>query len=119
MPAPIRGLNHVSSLAADARATDAFFTRTLGLRRGKKTVNFDAPDIYHLDYGDGAGTPGSVMTFFPFPGIGPRRRGAGEVAATAFAVPKGALPFWAERLARAGVGALRSSERFGDAVLGF
>jgi glyoxalase family protein len=115
----IKGLHHVTSMAADARATDAFFTRTLGLRRVKKTVNFDAPDVYHLYYADGAGTPGSVMTYFPFPNIARRKRGTGETGTTAFAVPPGALAFWAERLARAGVEGLASGERFGDAVLAF
>ena len=95
----IEGLHHVTSMASGARANNAFFTDTLGLRRVKKTVNFDAPDVYHLYYGDEAGTPGSVMTYFPFPDIGDRKRGAGEVGLTRFAVPKGALPFWAERLA--------------------
>ena len=63
----IRGLHHVTSLARDAAENNRFFTNTLGLRRIKKTVNFDAPDVYHLYYGDKFGTPGSVMTYFPFP----------------------------------------------------
>jgi glyoxalase family protein len=119
MLAAIEGLHHVTSMAADARATDAFFTRTLGLRRVKKTVNFDAPDVYHLYYADGAGTPGSVMTFFPFPHIARRRRGTGEVGTTAFSVPPGALPFWAERLPRAGAANLASGARFGEAAIAF
>ena len=63
----IKGLHHVTSMAADARQNNQFFTNTLGLRRVKKTVNFDAPDVYHLYYGDEVGTPGTVMTYFPFP----------------------------------------------------
>lgn len=63
----IKGLHHVTSLASNAGPNNAFFTDTLGLRRIKKTVNFDAPDVYHLYYGDATGTPGSVMTYFPFP----------------------------------------------------
>ena len=77
----IQGLHHVTSMAGDARANNAFFTDTLGLRRVKKTVNFDAPDVYHLYYGDELGTPGSVMTYFPFPNISGRRKGTGEVGA--------------------------------------
>lgn len=115
----IKGLHHVTSLAADAKGTDAFFTDTLGLRRVKKTVNFDEPSVYHLYYGDAAGTPGSVMTYFPFPHIVRGRRGAGEVGITEFAVPKGALPFWAERLAFQGVEGLKSDEAFGEARLNF
>ena len=99
----IEGLHHVTSMASDARATDRFFTGTLGLRRIKKTVNFDEPSVYHLYYGDGAGTPGTVMTYFPFPGMPRGRRGAGETSVTEFAVPPGALAFWKERFAQHGV----------------
>ncbi|MEL7203767.1 MAG: ring-cleaving dioxygenase, partial [Pseudomonadota bacterium] len=78
----IKGLHHVTSMAADANENNTFFTDTLGLRRIKKTVNFDAPDVYHLYYGDETGTPGSVMTYFPFPGMRRGHRGAGEVGVT-------------------------------------
>ena len=71
----------------------------LGLRRVKKTVNFDAPDVYHLYYADEFGTPGSVMTYFPFPNIGKGRPGVGEVGTTVFSVPEGTLGYWKERLA--------------------
>ena len=76
-----------------------FFTHKLGLRRVKKTVNFDAPDVYHLYYGDEFGTPGSVMTYFPFPNIGKGRHGVGEVGTTVFSVPEDTLGYWQERLA--------------------
>ncbi|SEK56922.1 glyoxalase family protein [Roseivivax marinus] len=116
----ITGLHHVTSLASDAQGVNDFFTGTLGLRRVKKTVNFDAPDVYHLYFGDGAGTPGSVMTHFPFPHAAPGRRGTGEAGTTAFAVPVGALPYWHERLTRAGLGdSLEPGIRFGEARLGF
>ena len=62
----IKGLHHVTSMATDAKENNQFFTKTLGLRRVKKTVNFDSPEVYHLYYGDEVGTPGSVMTYFPF-----------------------------------------------------
>lgn len=115
----IRGLHHVTSMAADAQATNDFFTKLLGLRRVKKTVNFDAPDVYHLYYGDEAGTPGSVMTCFPFPHIVRGRRGTGEVSEAVFAVPRGALDYWQDRLAGAGVGGLDRTERFGEQRLRF
>ena len=86
----IKGLHHVTSLASSAQANNVFFTDVLGLRRVKKTVNFDAPDVYHLYYGDAAGTPGSVMTYFPFPMAARGRKGAGEVGRTSFSLP-GAL----------------------------
>ncbi|SMO86711.1 VOC family protein [Paracoccus laeviglucosivorans] len=98
MTLPITGLHHVTSLASDAQANSDFFTKSLGLRRVKKTVNFDAPDVYHLYYGDEKGTPGSVMTYFPFPHIAKGRPGAGEVGETVFAIPKGSLGFWQNRL---------------------
>ena len=98
MLSQIKGLHHVTSMARDAAENNAFFTHTLGLRRVKKTVNFDAPDVYHLYYGDEAGTPGSVMTYFPFPNIGEGRRGTGEVGTTVFSVPEGTLGYWDERL---------------------
>ena len=115
----IQGLHHVTSMAGDARANNDFFTHTLGLRRVKKTVNFDAPDVYHLYYGNGAGTPGTVMTYFPFPNIAKGRAGAGEVSVTAFAVPRGALDYWRDRLAAANAGPLGDSTRFGERRLDF
>lgn len=115
----IKGLHHVTSLARDANENNAFFTRTLGLRRVKKTVNFDAPDVYHLYYADEAGTPGTVMTYFPFPNAARGRPGTGEVGTTAFSVPEGALPFWEERLAAHGVAGLGRSELFGEKRLSF
>ncbi len=115
----INGLHHVTSLASGAQSNNAFFTKALGLRRVKKTVNFDAPDVYHLYYGDEMGTPGSVMTYFPFPHARRGRPGVGEVGTTAFSVPKGALPYWQERLSTFEVKGLTKGSRFGDAVLAF
>ncbi|QEL22050.1 ring-cleaving dioxygenase [Bosea sp. F3-2] len=115
----IKGLHHVTSMAADAQTNNSFFTHTLGLRRVKKTVNFDAPDVYHLYYGDEIGTPGTVMTYFPFPHIAKGRRGTGEVGETQFAVPPEALPYWKERLEKAGVGGLGEATLFGEKHLRF
>ena len=115
----ILGLHHVTSLAGDAQQNNDFFTKVLGLRRVKKTVNFDAPDVYHLYYGDGNGTPGTVMTYFPFPGIGRGTEGAGEVGVTQFAVPKHSLGFWEARLADNDVGGLEYGNLFGAETLYF
>jgi glyoxalase family protein len=115
----IKGLHHVTSLASDAQANNRFFTKTLGLRRVKKTVNFDAPDVYHLYYGDEIGAPGSVMTYFPFPLAGPGRPGTGEVGETVFSVPEGALGFWKDRFAKLGVDGLKEDEAFGEKRLHF
>ncbi|HEY0212132.1 MAG TPA: VOC family protein [Paenirhodobacter sp.] len=115
----IKGLHHVTSMAANAQQNNAFFTETLGLRRVKQTVNFDDPSVYHLYYGDEIGTPGTVMTYFPFPHIIRGRPGAGEVGETQFAVPQGALSFWRDRLAARGVGGLVADQTFGAPRLRF
>lgn len=115
----INGLHHVTSIASGAQSNNAFFTKALGLRRVKKTVNFDAPDVYHLYYGDEQGSPGTVMTYFPFPNAKRGRAGTGEVATTAFAVPKGALPFWSQRLDTLGIAGLEQTSNFGEDRLRF
>ncbi|WP_196260897.1 VOC family protein [Pelagibacterium limicola] len=115
----IRGLHHVTAMSRDADANNRFFTRTLGLRRVKTTVNFDEPSVYHLYYGDEAGTPGSVMTYFPFPHIIRGRPGTGEVGETVFSVPEGSLQFWRDRLAAEGVEGLAAADRFGEKRLRF
>ncbi|MBX3584823.1 MAG: VOC family protein [Rhizobiaceae bacterium] len=110
----IKGLHHVTSMAKDARQNNEFFTGKLGLRRVKKTVNFDAPDVYHLYYADEVGTPGSVMTYFPFPNIAKGRAGVGEVGTTVFAIPEGSLGYWKERFGKQGVTGLREETSFGE-----
>ncbi|WP_421855347.1 VOC family protein [Oricola sp.] len=115
----INGLHHVTSMAKDANVNNAFFTRVLGLRRVKKTVNFDAPDVYHLYYGDETGAPGTVMTYFPFPDIAAGQPGTGEVGTTLFAVPRGSLEFWQRHLADAGVEGLKAEQVFGEERLHF
>ena len=115
----IKGLHHVTSMAADANENNSFFTKTLGMRRVKKTVNFDAPEVYHLYYGDEIGTPGSVMTYFPFGRMPRGTRGVGEVGVTEFAVPTGSLGFWKEHLGNHGVTGLAESAAFGEKRLNF
>ncbi len=115
----IKGLHHVTSMAGDANENNAFFTKVLGLRRVKITVNFDAPEVYHLYFGDELGTPGAVMTTFPFGQMPRGTRGVGEVGVTEFAVPHGALGYWKDRLAAAGVTGLVEDEAFGEKRLSF
>ena len=115
----IKGLHHVTSMAADAQENNDFFTRTLGLRRVKKTVNFDVPDVYHLYYGDKTGSAGTVMTYFPFPHIRRGRPGTGEVSETLFSVPRGSLGYWKDRFAAQGVDGMQDYERFGEKRLRF
>ncbi len=115
----IKGLHHVTSMAADARQNNAFFTHTLGLRRVKQTVNFDAPGVYHLYYADEFGTPGSVMTYFPFPHIARGHPGVGEVGTTVYSVPEGTLGYWEKRFADKAVSGVAREEKFGEKRLTF
>ncbi|MCO4849003.1 MAG: VOC family protein [Yoonia sp.] len=110
----IKGLHHVTSLASSAAVNNAFFTKVLGLRRVKKTVNFDAPDVYHLYYGDEVGTPGSVMTYFPFQNAARGKRGVGEVGVTSFSIPKGSAAAWGDRLGTFEVANVTTDVRFGQ-----
>src|SRR3954462_2608034 len=93
-----RGLHHVTAIASDPQTNVDFYTRALGLRLVKQTVNFDAPDTYHLYYGDEQGSPSSLLTFFPWPGAPKGRQGAGLMTATAFSVPGESLGWWHKRL---------------------
>ncbi|MCQ1851166.1 VOC family protein [Neorhizobium galegae] len=115
----IKGLHHVTSMAASASTNNKFFTDTLGLRRVKKTVNFDAPDVYHLYYGDEVGSPGSVLTYFPFPHIARGRQGTGEVGTTLFSIPEGSFGFWTDRLTKAGAEGIKADSAFGENRLHF
>lgn len=98
-PSPIVGLHHVTAIASNPQRNLDFYTGALGLRFVKRTVNFDDPGTYHFYFGDDTGTPGTILTFFPWPEATPGRRGAGETIATAFSIPSGSLQFWRERLA--------------------
>jgi glyoxalase family protein len=96
----LEGLHHVTAVCADAQANLDFYARVLGLRLVKKTVNFDAPEVYHLYYGDERGTPGSLLTFFEFPGVRAGRPGAGMVHTICWRVgSQAALDWWEEHLA--------------------
>ncbi|MDX2175852.1 MAG: ring-cleaving dioxygenase [Candidatus Sumerlaeia bacterium] len=117
MSAP--GLHHITAICADARATHEFYTRKLGLRLVKKTVNYDDPFTYHLYFGDGAGSPGTILTFFPWGGAPRGRVGTGQASAIAFAVPEGALDAWMARLAGEAIDFATPGERFGRPVVAF
>lgn len=99
----VSGLHHVTAIASDPQRNVDFYAGVLGLRLVKRTVNFDDPQTYHLYYGDEVGTPGGIMTFFPWPGARRGRPGPGQVGVTSFAVLPSALGFWVERLLRHGV----------------
>jgi glyoxalase family protein len=108
----LEGLHHITAITGDAPANVDFYARTLGLRLVKKTVNFDAPDVYHLYYGDEHGTPGSILTFFEFPGARRGRAGDGMIHRILWRVGSSdAVDFWAERLGESREG---DSVRFAD-----
>jgi glyoxalase family protein len=113
------GIHHVTAIAGPARRNLAFYTRTLGLRLVKKTVNFDDPGTYHFYYGDEAGRPGTVLTFFPWEHAAPGRLGIGETQETVFRVPEGAIGYWTHRLVEHGVPHEAPERRFGETVLSF
>ena len=115
----ILGLHHITAIASDPRRNLAFYTDVLGLRLVKRTVNFDDPRTYHFYYGDRVGTPGSILTFFPWTGLQRGRAGTGQASATAFSVGPDALPFWEERLHAHGVATSARASRFGELVLMF
>ena len=111
-----RGIHHVTAIAGSARGNLDFYTRVLGLRLVKKTVNFDDPGAYHFYYGDAAGSPGTILTFFPWENAAPGRAGAGELQETAFRIPQSAMGYWTQRLVNHG---LERTTRFGETVLAF
>ena len=112
-------IHHVTAIAGDARRNRDFYTRVLGLRMVKRTVNFDDPGTYHFYYGDEAGHPGSLLTFFPWAHVAPGRIGIGETQETRFRVPEGALGFWAHRFVAGNVAHDAVEKRFGESVLPF
>jgi glyoxalase family protein len=115
---PIVGLHHVTAIASDPQRNLDFYTQVLGLRFVKRTVNFDDPGTYHFYFGDDTGTPGTILTFFPWPGAQRGQMGAGETIATAFSIPVGSLGFWRERLRGRDI-AVQEEEIFGNTHLRF
>jgi glyoxalase family protein len=119
MPDSLPGLHHMTALCSDAQRNIDFYVGVLGLRLVKKTVNFDDPGTYHLYYGDGRGTPGTLLTFFAWPGAHRGRHGLGQVTATALTIPGTALDYWQARLIENNVPLQKTETRFGQQVLTF
>ena len=113
MPTDTSGIHHVTAIASDPQQNVDFYTGVLGLRLVKLTVNFDDPGAYHLYYGDAVGHPGTLLTFFAWPGAPKGRQGTGQVAITAFCIPPGALDYWVERLNGRGIAVEGPTPRFG------
>lgn len=113
------GIHHVTAIASDPQRNVDFYTRTLGLRMVKQTVNFDAPHIWHLYYGDEHGSPSSILTFFPWPGVARGREGSGLTTATSFSVPRESIGFWQQRAKALGIETQGVQTRFDSEVLTF
>jgi len=116
---PIQGIHHITAIASDPQKNIDFYHNLLGQRLIKRTVNFDDPGTYHFYFADEVGTPGTVLTFFPWRHMSRGVRGNGEVAATAYTIPTTALPYWRDRLDRHGIAVRDLPPRFGAAVLAF
>ena len=114
----ILGLHHITAIAGSAQANLNFYTKILGTRLVKKTVNFDDPGTYHFYFGNETGEPGTILTFFPWEGIGRGRNGAGMVTHIGYAVSPGALAFWKERLTQRGI-SYQEGEVFGEKHIAF
>lgn len=114
----ILGLHHITAIADNAKRNHSFYTRVLGLRLVKKTVNFDDPGTYHFYYGDETGSPGTILTFFPWEGIGKGTNGTGMATDIGYAVAKGSLDFWKARLAEEGL-SIKEEEIVGQSALSF
>ncbi|WP_026695257.1 ring-cleaving dioxygenase [Peribacillus kribbensis] len=112
------GIHHITAIVGNPQENVDFYAGVLGLRLVKKTVNFDDPGTYHLYFGNEAGSPGTIMTFFPWPNAYQGKIGSGQVGVTSFAVPVGTLSFWEERLAKFNV-SFEKLTRFGEETLQF
>lgn len=116
---PIQGIHHITAIASSPQANVDFYHNLLGQRLVKKTINFDDPHTYHLYYGDQVGSPGTIMTHFPWPNARRGVVGAGEVGASAYAIQPGSLGYWRQRLTEHGVTVDAVQARFGAEVLPF
>jgi len=118
MSMQVSGIHHVTAIAGDPQANMDFYTGILGLHLVKVTVNYDDPQTYHLYYGDELGHPGTILTFFPWPGAPRGRTGTGQVTGIAFTIPDASLGFWADRLKAHKVEYTGPGHRFDEEVIG-
>lgn len=114
----ILGLHHITAIADNAKRNLDFYTKVLGVRLVKKTVNFDDPGTYHFYFGNEEGTPGTILTFFPWEGIGKGNNGSGMATHIGYSVPKGSLEFWKNHLQSLHV-ATEEGEIFGEKIISF
>lgn len=114
----ILGLHHITAIADNAKRNLDFYTQVLGVRLVKKTVNFDDPGTYHFYFGNENGTPGTILTFFPWEGVGQGTNGSGMATHIGYSVPKGSLEFWKNRLKSFNVN-VEEGEIFGEKMISF
>lgn len=119
MASHIFGIHHITAISSDAKENHDFYTKVLGLRLVKKTVNFDDPGTYHLYFGNEKGEPGTIMTFFPWQGAPKGKAGPRQVTAFSFSADRGSLPFWLERLDNHGVYHNNITSRFNEEAIVF
>ena len=119
MVTDVPGIHHVTAIGSDPGRNHAFYTETLGLRLVKQSVNQDDTSMYHLFYADQSGTPGTSMTFFPYPTARPGQVGTGQVTTVQFLIPDTAVDYWLDRLGDADIDVQEPIERFGDTVIPF
>lgn len=112
------GIHHITAIVGHPQENVDFYAGVLGLRLVKQTVNFDDPGTYHLYFGNEGGKPGTIITFFPWANARQGKIGDGQVGVTSYVVPKGAMDFWEQRLAKFGIPATKM-ERFGEQYLEF
>jgi glyoxalase family protein len=119
MKTSVNGLHHITAISSDVRRNKQFYTSVLGLRFVKKSVNQDDVATYHLYYGDYAGSPGTILTFFPWAGLRRGRPGVGQSYATGFSVPASSLAYWQNRFAELKIESFPIEKRFNDEALAF
>jgi glyoxalase family protein len=115
----VTGIHHITALAGNAQPNIDFYCGILGLRLVKKTVNFDAPEVYHFYYGNETGQPGTILTFFPYEGLSSGRHGKGMLNTTSLSVPVLSLGYWEERLKKYSISYKGPSDRFEETVIYF
>ena len=114
-----KGIHHITALAGDAQRNADFYVKSLGMRLVKKSVNQDDPGTYHLFYGNASGSPGSGLTFFPWPMARQGKPGVGEAVNVALAVPEDSINYWAEHFGEEGIDFDGPYDRFGQQAIGF
>lgn len=115
----ILGIHHITAIAGNAKRNHDFYTQVLGLRLVKKTVNFDDPGTYHFYFGNEVGTPGTILTFFPWEGVKKGTNGAGMASDIGYAVPTNSMSFWKDRLHQFNVKIIDEGKRFGEEYISF